>query len=96
MEKIKATMEECHVRWDSIEQICGFQITGYETDRISLPKKSIDRKISAFKTNDIGHYVRGRTPYEDYANALNYQRAAISSKYASSSEVSSSSDDAEI
>jgi hypothetical protein len=29
MEKIKATMEECHVRWDSIEQICGFQITGY-------------------------------------------------------------------
>lgn len=67
-----------------------------ETDRISLPKKSIDRKISAFKTNDIGHYVRGRIPYEDYANALNYQRAAISSKYASSSEVSSSSDDAEI
>uniref|UniRef100_A0AC34F8S5 SAM domain-containing protein n=1 Tax=Panagrolaimus sp. ES5 TaxID=591445 RepID=A0AC34F8S5_9BILA len=98
MEKIKATMEECHIRWVEIESLCGFTITGYEADRASLPKKSVDRKISSFKPHDnFGHYVRGpRTAYEEYINnALNYQRA-VSSKYASSSEASSSSDDAEI
>jgi hypothetical protein len=66
-----------------------------EHDRLSLPQKSYDRKVSAMRTPDLpGCYVKLRS-IDDYNHALNYQRA-MSSKYASSREGSSSSDDAEI